>query len=491
MSNNPRRAGLLILTLLIGMALLWLALRGDDTAATPTPSQSTPQAEPGASSADAPASAADPGVLRELAPVATNADAETLPADLQESALIEGRLTFEGGTEYPWPLSGVQVITDVPVIGEEVPCLGADEFGTKLLFLVPVTDDGRFSFRIPAALTTATVSAVGPSCVALQDVQATSGTPAAVPMAFFYCGAVSVRDAGSGAPLEEVTNLSLEGGGIGWRPESGATPGVRSPLAYLRIQRQLTNTDNLPGDRQFLTAPTFYKEGLPLKVFARAPGFEELEAAVVIPGYSGELPIQLVSLQSAVTARFDIVLTIDRPGDWSETESCEYVGYGRFTIHSDEPDTPRLRASSLLRPGKLTLRGIPFPDPGLWYEPEFQGRTKDSPKPSEVLLTPPRSSGEPYTAELAVSDSAAFYVPPLTDTFGQYAYFGHVRHSDAKPGWRRYSVRKGLILDGLRPERYRVYWAESYAEITRRMAENLPFADLTLVPGLNRLPAPQ
>jgi hypothetical protein len=473
------------------LILLWFWLRDEQAAASATPDQQASRSSEDSVLEPLAAAALDPTLLRTTAQDPSSFAAASPAVEPQDSVPIEGRLVFEDGADYPLPFSRVQVITDAPVIGEEVPCLGADEFGTKQLFLVPVTDDGCFSFRIPAALTTATVSAVGPSCVALLDVQATSGIPVAVPMAFFYCGAVSVRDAGSGAPLEEVTNLYLEGGGIGMSPESGVSTGVRSPLAYLRIQRQVPKVENLSTFRQFLTTPKFYEEGVSFKISARAPGFKELEAALVIPGYSGELPLQLVSLQSAVTARFDIVLTIDRPGDWSETETCEYVGYGRFTIHSDVPDTARLSAASLLRPGQLTLRGVPFPDPRLWYEPEYQGRTKDSPKPSEVLLTPPRSLGEPYTAALPIPDPAAFYVPPLTDTVGQYAYFGHVRHSDAKPGWRRYSVRKGLILDGLRPERYRVFWAESYAEITRRIAENLPFADLTLVPGLNRLPAPQ
>lgn len=485
------RRGGLVLALLAALILLCLWLRDGNTAATAAPDQPVASRPEGAALEPVAAGAFDPALLRATAPEPPDPAGATAAAELQDSALIEGHLIFSGGDDYPLPFSGVQVVTDAPVLGEDVPRLGADEFGTKVLSLVPVGEDGRFSFRIPASQATVDVSAVGPSCVATRDVTITIGTPATIPMAFFYCGAIAVCDADSGAPLDEVTNLGVEGGGIAFAPETGATSAVRSPLALLRVQRQVPKVDSFSTFRQFLTAPKFYEEGIPFRLFARTPGFEELEVAVVIPGYSGKLPIQRVSLQSAVKTRFDIVLTIQRPGDWSGTEACEFSGTGQFTIRSDEPDAARLSASSILRPGELTLRGIPYTNPRLWYEPEYAGRTRDSPKPYEIPLTAPRSPGEPYTAELAIPDRAAFYVPPRLETRAQHAYFGYIRHSDGKQNWHRYLARKGEILDGLRPERYQVFWAESYAEITRRMAENLPFADLTLVPGLNRLPAPQ
>jgi len=403
---------------------------------------------------------------------------------------VEGKLVFLDEAAYPHTYTALQVITESPVIAEGLTAVDRENTKGKRFFLIPVGEDSTFRFQLAPSQAMVRISAIGPGCAGVEDVEAIADEPAIIKMALVYGADVRFVDSENGLPIAVSPQLYYATGNTNWDYREECQTGVRSEIArdYLRIL--VGEREKVRGSRHLLVATKHFPEGIGLRVAISEPGYEKTSRVVSIPQLGEAMPVVDIPIKPISLIWSSIELSITRPGDWSESTAYDYRSISQFWICSSSSGEGTLCADAVLLPGTQVIEGIPFDDINL--ELEVAGPLKLLPPAGgrrKIHLTPPKFAGMPYIGIIDCSDIGAVRVPPLVASDSEYAWLGLNREDAPYIGYR-YSAQVGYILDGLPLGRVTVYWGKDRFEYRSNMSQNLSLTEIEVHPGINQIILP-
>lgn len=394
------------------------------------------------------------------------------------------------GSGLPIPLAGrdLQVISKGKIISSDgTPCFSAQSgFST-----VPVNGEGVVTFRFDGGEDSQEIGVVGTGLVSHEDLLVESGFSYSIPLYFAYGVDLHFRAEDTEGPI--VRDVDWTRKATVFMRRDPSHQGLKSHLASSYLSWRLPDLPSTASFHRILAySENEYQDGISLDLNVNNPGYASKRVSTHIPFLAFPLHPEVVSLQRAPGETTNLVLGVDRAGDWSPYENYEYRSQARVWIGDEEgPRYPLYVPGIDLRPGSRTLRQVPISDPALVVEwsapsrlyphiPEARSRL---PYLDEVSL----ESGEVARRfRLDASQACAIVIPPGEGDFRGRAWVGAVHHDHQGVFFSiRYEASSGIIVDGLLPGAYDIFLGQEREAFMELMDSGVPTAHLRVLPGVN------
>ena len=424
--------------------------------------------------------------LSEEGIVRSAADVDSSAAEDNDDTLA---MFIRGRVEYVGPAGYSPALDDVWVLVE--PGTSVDPVMTGSRFeAFPVAEDGSFVIPVEAEVKEVKLSAAGPGCVAPGDFSADAGrADIVIPLAAVFGGRFRLVDSETVADIRSDF-VPPRGGVTTGFSGKGLQRGFRSHLASAFYQAQIPGLQSESPPTLYVTV-TGNDADLPLmKVRVAKVGYQELRTTLPL-SLLVELPaVQDVAVEPDAALAEDIwFVSGARPGPWDDFNDVYYFSEAQASIVS--PETGRVSGSTGrldLRPGRHLLASAPAGASalGVWLM-NWSNFTPESTAGRHLDLPIERGT-EGTVATLSPGSVSAVGIPAKSAPAHAHAWVGLLSPGLAGPIGTRYDVATGIVIDGLVPGDYDVFWASVRLGYKQIVNENRPTMTIRLVPGLQQLP---
>jgi hypothetical protein len=415
-----------------------------------------------------------------------------VPADEEiERHQFMGRLVFPEESAYPLPFNECFVL----VRGAPA------EFGSGVqtdpaspqFVRIPVQTDGRFAFSMTAQRSEAEIAAIGSGCVAERDVTAAAGIECEVPMVYMYALDVTMLDAGDDTPVTHSEELFRKDANTWWNYTAPQHAGTGSHIVEEWIRSASRIATRPITRRHLITSTVFSAEGFMLRGHLRIPGYEDRDLELMMPPISGGVEEVRVYLTPLESDRCSIEFTVERTGGWDLVAGMEYRSLATLWLRAPGAQEFQYGAAPLdLRAGTRSLVGVPLGQPELVLELSEKLRVDEAESARWKSLDALGARDQPSLFHVWFEDAGfgALAVPAMDHPVETHTWIG-IKWEGAI-GYRgfRYAAGQGLVLDGLVPGRYQIYWGKNRAEFSTNVANRTVHATLEVRPGITFVPIP-
>ncbi len=417
------------------------------------------------------------------------------PADAAPSRKILGRVVFPDCDRPPEGWASVRVLTDVKVEARDSEVLVWESAVEDPLFSVPVNDAGVFEFQLEPTRTSALVAAVGVACVSEADVEAVPGRVTVLRMTYVHGLALRLLDSETMAPPAVSPGVAMLGAGRHSTMRIlGRAGEIRSHIALKYLRRHVIGARPAHTYFRLATTDTRSSPAPRLKVHLGRPGYRPWDGNLPMPLLAGEMPSKTIELEPMVPCeqRSSIRLTIERSGDWRRLRGYPQECRARLLVREagTQDFTVAISLASLL-PGTQTFEGVPIASPEAFLDTAYRlflYEPPDALQKIDLLATGERP--HEYEGVVDCTGMGALLVPPLEDATSEFAWIALKSPRMRALVGTRYRASTGLVVDGLPPDRYAVYWDRDRMSYLASTNNNTPLLHLDLLAGVNTLTLP-
>ena len=359
--------------------------------------------------------------------------------------------------------------------------------GSASLGMIKADSSGRFAFRLAEGVESVELGALGAGVVSDSDVTAIPGTECEVPLAHLYATDVVVLDKVTGSRVFDTRSCRPMGGGTGFSRPSGGKMGIRSRLA-----RSFLTGDEAaqPTIRYFAVSETDLADGPEVTLSFNEPGYMPAKIKLIVPPLIESIPVQEVYLERSDAPVSSLTVKVSRDGEWEAVKDYEYYPLGRLYLFVPGEELPSYKVDLFsLKPGEQKVERIPIERPLCVLNIGGQAlKAGANSADTGIELALEGAGFDALYSELDLGHLVAVAAPPRARSGDSEPWLGVRQFGSTQLTARRYSAAKGLIIDGLLPGRYELFWGENHEDYRMKVSANLPVADVELDSGLYLAP---